>query len=397
MLLRRVQRRLGDDQPHARIAQAIIRLEDKGVTSYVVKYELARSLAATGQKRKATDLFVNLYRQTLDAGILPPIDQTFIEAMKGSDTNPFGNSRLAEKGFPGFMRTVCDRLCQRHQQPAAIALAWQCRQLGQPHVANRLFDQATAESDEQQLATQLAALNYLLLVKDYDRALTTIDPLLTRAENEKYPSLWRLAARVAEDGQRLAQSIRYMETALELEFENLPQHYSVKELRERYGQLFDRYLQLAKLTTVAGEAAPEEFISRSIQAADRWRVLDLDVTQACQQASRLLASLGLDQLAWDYLTTPLAMKPNEAAAWLDLAQKLGSEKSYDLASRAYASAHDAEPTNAQILWDQAQLLKRAGRADEARALYEQIARGQWQPRFQSLQRRAQSIVAAASE
>ena len=56
VLLRRVQRRLGDDQPHARIAQAIIRLEEKGVTSYVVKYELARSLAATGTEEEGNRL-----------------------------------------------------------------------------------------------------------------------------------------------------------------------------------------------------------------------------------------------------------------------------------------------------------------------------------------------------
>ena len=86
------------------------------------------------------------------------------------------------------------------------------------------------------------------------------------------------------------------------------------------------------------------------------------------------------------------MKPNEATAWLDLARSLSGQGRYELASRAYRSAYDAEPTNAQILWDQARLLERAGRSAEAHEVYDKIARGQWQPRFQSLQERAQRLV-----
>ncbi len=391
VLLRRVQRRLGNDQPTGRIAEAIIQLEQQGVASYVVKYELARSLAAQGQRQSARDLFIDLYRETLAAGLLPPLDKTFSDAIQGSDVNPFGDGKLPEKGLAGFLRAVCDHLIQQNQRPTAIALAWQCRQLDHDALADRLFDQTLAGLDEQQFLTRLSALNYLILAKDHDRFLKLLAPLLTHVEYEKSSSLWRLAARVAEDAGRLAQAVRYVERALDLDYDNLPPRYNVEEVRRRYQQLFEKYQQLARFTTITGEAPPTEFVSRLIQATDRWRALDSDVTPSCQQASQLLASLGLQELAWDYLTTPLAMKPNEATAWLTLAQQLGSERSYDLASRAYAAAYEAEPTNAQILWDHAQSLEQAGQTQDAQTLYEQIARGRWQPRFESLQRRAQRI------
>ena len=60
----------------------------------------------------------------------------------------------------------------------------------------------------------------------------------------------------------------------------------------------------------------------------------------------------------------------------------------ELADRAYAATCDAEPTNAQYLWDRAACLRQAGRLEEARKLYRRIADGSWQPRFAGIQRDA---------
>ena len=106
--------------------------------------------------------------------------------------------------------------------------------------------------------------------------------------------------------------------------------------------------------------------------------------------------MGREDLAWDYLTTPLAMKPNEAAAWLNLAETLRDDGNLELAVRAYETAFEAEPTNAQILWDHAQLLEHAGRTKQARKLYSQIAGGQWQPRFSRIKHQAERIETRVS-
>ncbi|HMF13630.1 MAG TPA: hypothetical protein VKE94_15030, partial [Gemmataceae bacterium] len=64
----------------------------------------------------------------------------------------------------------------------------------------------------------------------------------------------------------------------------------------------------------------------------------------------------------------------------------------DLADRAYTAAFEAEPTNAQILWDRATNLRQAGKVQEAKMLYRQLAEDTWQPRFAWLQTQARWMM-----
>src|SRR5262249_36573176 len=137
---------------------------------------------------------------------------------------------------------------------------------------------------------------------------------------------------------------------------------------------------------------PEGFRERAVRAADRWRALDREAGPPCQAAARILQRLGERDLGWDYLTTPVGLRPNEADPWVALAQGLGHQGALDLADRAYAAASEAEPTNAQILWDRAENLRQAGRNADALRLLRRIAEGRWQPRFQGLQAQARLRV-----
>src|SRR5262249_51358925 len=126
----------------------------------------------------------------------------------------------------------------------------------------------------------------------------------------------------------------------------------------------------------------------TVRAADRWRALDRESEKPCEAAAKILRTLGAEELAWDYLTTPIGQRPNEADPWVSLAQTLAKEGNLDLADRAYTAAFEAEPTNAQILWDRAQLLRQAGKHGPAKELVAQLATGEWDARFQSLKAQA---------
>jgi thioredoxin-like negative regulator of GroEL len=91
---------------------------------------------------------------------------------------------------------------------------------------------------------------------------------------------------------------------------------------------------------------------------------------------------------WDYLTTPVALHPNQAEPWVDLGHTLARQGEWQLADRAFAAAFEAEPTNAQLLWDRARNLTQAGQAREAEKLYRRLAEGNWQPRFAGLRDQA---------
>jgi tetratricopeptide (TPR) repeat protein len=396
-LLRRLQRRYGDSQPHGRIAEALIELEKHGTISYAIKYELARSLAASGEKDQAQALFVQLYKEVLDEGVLPPIDHAFRAALQESQ-DPFGSDSDGEKGFHAMMRGACAQLIERKQRPMAIALAWQCRQLDEAALGDILVDQVlTGVPDDEQLRITLAGLEYLVQAGKHDRAEALLQALLSSEPYSESPTLWRLAARVASDGGRLARSVTHLERAMDLEYASLPKSYNVEQVREQYSELFASYHELATIVAAPDADPPLDLVARAIEAADRWRSLDTDVTDACNNAARFLSELGREDLAWDYLTTPLALKPNEATAWLNLAQTLRNDGNFDLSARAYTSAFEAEPTNAQILWDHAQLLEQAGHGKEARTLYSQIADGDWQPRFNRIKHQAEQIDARGDQ
>jgi Flp pilus assembly protein TadD len=180
---------------------------------------------------------------------------------------------------------------------------------------------------------------------------------------------------------------------MELEFRELPPVVDLQSFGNEYGQLLNHYQQLASAMLLLEQKAPGDFLAKVVRAADRWRSVSPDPLQACMLAGRVLRTAGAADLAWDYYTTPLGHKPNESAPWLNLAKALQADNSPMLADRALAQAFDAEPTNAQILWDRAANLVQAGRANEARALYQLLADGQWQDRFLWLQNEAKRKLA----
>ena len=179
---------------------------------------------------------------------------------------------------------------------------------------------------------------------------------------------------------------------MDIEYRRLPEVVNLQAVRSDYSALLGRYEQLAQAIATLEKDPPAGLLVKVVAAADRWRAIDADDTAACQLAARILQAMGARELAWEYLTTPLAMRPNEAGPWTALASTLKQQGEFELADRAYASAFEAERTNAQVLWDRAQLLQQLGRFDEARGLYRQIAEGTWPRQFNGIRSRARQYV-----
>ena len=79
----------------------------------------------------------------------------------------------------------------------------------------------------------------------------------------------------------------------------------------------------------------------------------------------------------------------DGVKWTRL-DEIGPTERLDLAELAYTEAFNAEETNAQILWDHAEMLEGAGRKSEARELYVQIAESKWGRAFHAVQNRARA-------
>ncbi len=238
-------------------------------------------------------------------------------------------------------------------------------------------------------------MEYLFAVEDFEQADSRVREVLEIKPLQQVPSIWRLAGKIAERrGERIRQ-FDCLEKALDLEFSRMPAVFNVEPIRRDYAALLNHYEWLAEAARGLHVAPPPDLLARTVRAADRWRSLDSDVTSACDQAAKILRLLGgaeANALAWDFVTTPLAIKPNESGPWLSLAQSATREGNLALADQCYEAAIAAEPTNAQILWDRAMLLERHSQTSRSRELLKQLAERDWQPRFESLKAQARQTV-----
>ena len=368
------------------VAKAAQKFEDARGLGYHARYEAARALASAGDWDKARGLFEKLYADALRWGVLPPIESQFRNAILTGGAK--GRQR-----WTALMRETSAGLIAKQALPAAVVLAWQCHQLGDRSLAEDLLAAALAEAKgDSRLPATLTAIQFLHHTGQHPRADAIIEPLLKDEQLSGYASLWRLGALLAQRRGRLASSLARLERAMEIHYGDLPEVINVRAVRVDYGALLGRYEQLAQAIATLEKRPPAGLLRRIIRAADRWRALDPDDTAACQSAAKILQALGARELAWEYLTTPLATKPNEAAPWSNLARTLKQQGELDLAQRAYASAFDAERTNAQILWERARLLQRLGRGEQARKLYRQIAEGTWPRQFNGVRAQARNYL-----
>jgi tetratricopeptide (TPR) repeat protein len=382
LILSRLQEQSKDARFQAQVVEAWQRLANQPGLAYVAPYEQARALRRCGRTKEAADLFRRLYRQALAEGVVPPIDDVFRYTLQ--DEKPGTN------GWTTLMSEAADTLLKARRRPAVVALAWQCRQFGSLALADDLLARAVRDpaDDVERLSVTLPAVEYLLLTRQDAAASRLLQSLLDHPQFGQSPGLWRLAGRIAEACGDADRSIVCLEKALDREYQDLPPVIDLQQERQDYGRLLEHYEAVASAAGRGRLVVPTDLLARTVRAADRLRALDRDGTLPYQPAARILNALGARDLAWDYLTTPIALKPNEAEPWRGVAEALVQQGARDLADRAFQAAFDAEPTNAQLLWDRAENLRRLGKRSEAKELLRRVADGEWQPRFNGLKSQA---------
>jgi hypothetical protein len=371
------QTMVADPAVHKAMAGASKLCGDSAGLAYIARYELARVLGKRRDHELAGKQYRELYLETLEQGAIGPVDNDFRDCLNNG----------GRPGYDDLMREAAAKLAKRGQQLQIVALAWQAHLLGESKVADELLAQAVSasKSGQQRGLVRLAIVQYLAQTKQVVRADVLLQVVLTEEPFRQSPALWRWAAHLAAQRNLVARAVACLDHALDLEFRDLPQVINLKEVRDDYKYLLQQYQQVANAMVILERQPPKEFIAKVVSAADRWRVLDPDPAEVCQLTAKILQTVGAHDLAWDYMTTPIGLGPNQAAPWLQLAQSFQGDGEHDLADRAYAEAFEAESTNAQILWDRAQNLLQAGRTNEGLALYRALATGQWQERFQGLQ------------
>ncbi|MHC4179507.1 MAG: hypothetical protein ACYSWU_18500, partial [Planctomycetota bacterium] len=274
------------------LGETVLKFQRIPALAYIARYEHARGMLDGGDANKARELFAKLYQETLDQGFLPPIDGSFRHAFHRGQDGP--------QKWQAMVRRTSAELIADGARAAAVRLAWQIRQVGDQPLAEELLGLALAGTpEEEQLPTTLAAVEYFWHAGQHARADAVLQPLLENKTYAKSPSLWRLAAMLAETRGMTARSLSCTERAMEIEYEHLPDVVNLQRIRNDYGRLLSRYQQLAAAIATLQAEPPREFVGRVVRAADRWRQVDPDPTAACQAAARILGDLGVGRLRFE--------------------------------------------------------------------------------------------------
>jgi hypothetical protein len=359
------------------------------ILGYCARYEQARLCWESGQADRARALFVQAYRRCEQEGRLPPIDAAFRQALRQEGGRP--------DAWTPLLREEGDRLLLRQDTLGVLTLARQAALLDDQRLADELSATVLRQvaHDPRPPALGVAAIEYLWATHQYQRADALVGSLLAKSAYADRPSLWRLAARLAGERHHAERQRDCLDRALELEYRHLPEEIDLEAVRQDYGTLLGQYERLADALATVHQPPPADLLKRVISAADRWRALDVDGTAPSLSAARILQALGREDLAWDYLTTPLAGRTDDPSAALELARTLAREGSANLADRAFRLAGEADPTNGLVVWERAQNLEQAGKPAEARQVLRHLAEGTWSVQYLELQRQARGRVGGA--
>jgi tetratricopeptide (TPR) repeat protein len=350
--------------------------------AYLAKYERVQCLVRGGLPNTARMTFDDLYRKTLDAGAVPVIDAQIKSLPPAEDGTTWESLLVSAAG----------ELTRQGRPANALAVANQCWILSGAPLARQAYAQIAPRFFEFPVPLRFATAVFLARVGDRAQAEELLRPLLKEKEFADDPLVWRLAADLAGQAGSVARKVACLEKALDLEFAAMPETFDVAALRQDYDALLTGYGDLVAACKMADAAIPTDLATRVIKFADRWRSLDPDPTAACQKASRVLRQLGESELAWEYLTSPLAAGTNQAEPLKKLGDELQQSGELDLAAKALGAAYAAEPTNAELLWQQVTLLMQAGKSSEAQPLLRKLADGTWQPRFATYQSQARALL-----
>ncbi|HTU21642.1 MAG TPA: hypothetical protein VMG10_26635, partial [Gemmataceae bacterium] len=213
--------------------------------------------------------------------------------------------------------------------------------------------------------------------------------LLADPEQAKRSSLWRYAARLADQRKQYDSALRYLRQALDLERN---QRHDLLSLRRDFTWFLSLSEQRVCELIAQNRSVPRELLDWVMAIADQWRAVDGMDVEPCDRAGNILRLAGERELAWSYVTSPAALQRGTAADWLALALRQHARNDYELAERAFAVAASLEPGNAEIVWERALNHRAAGCRDAAHTLLRQLDNSSWAERYREFQLRARCAL-----
>jgi tetratricopeptide (TPR) repeat protein len=382
-LLSVVEKALPHDRFGEDFAATAQRFENNPALAMWARQERVRTLFRAGRHRKARNLYRELLTNLLQSGSMPRIDAEIRTLYREHNGEPSWNKLVADIG---------GRILESGLPRTALMFSIQLRSLGDSEAAGWLLQQVLDSIDPAERPdVALLAIEQLRALQN-NQSWDLMAAVVQVQELSEWSDLWHYAATVADEAGRKRRALDHLEHAVQLDFRNRPDVINLQSLRADYSSLLQRFEELVDASATLELPPPEELMARIIRAADQWRSIDDDDTQCCQMAARILTKLNRRDLAWAYITTPLAESSGESTQWISLAESLSGQNQWELADVAWQRAFEFEQTNPDILLRHAELLQANGQIRRSRQLLQRIIQGSWQSRFSGTVNKARQLL-----
>lgn len=350
------------------------------------------SLASKDERlvRQARELFLDEIRvkagRSQPPSLRPEIRQAYVSFEQTREGQPC-------VAWGDVIREASQGWLEDGQGLAMLGWAQSALTMGEPALATELYEKARArQSGPASPEWNELALKFCKAAGRWDEAFARNEAIRQAQHPQPTTTTLRDAAEIAFHQKRFAEWIRLLNQASQREFAALPKLVNLQVLRQEYDQLFTAMEQRVEQVVAASPEERKELAVILQEAAERWRSVDDDDTACCHRTARALGRLGEEARAWDYWTTPLAEMPDQSAVWMAFADAMNAAQRFTEADRAWTTAFVCEPTNPEILLKHAQFLAATGQRLRANVLLDQIARGEWQPRFEAIKTQAKTML-----
>jgi Vault protein inter-alpha-trypsin domain/FecR protein len=382
-LLSAMQPQLDSNAFRIRFATVAQRYESSPMLAGLVRTVRIQTLFAAGETAEARKLFRQWHRWMLSQGVVPAIDAEVYAAFVADD---------GEAEWADMIAATTDELVDQSRFVSALMISSQMRELGETELANHTLEKILAVlSVKANPYASLLLIDQLKQLQD-PRSETLFSEAIELPMLADVAAIWRYSSEIADATNHKGEALRRLEKAVQLEFETRPAVINIETVNADYTELMNRYDQLVDAVNLVETTVPDDLALRIIRATDQWRSLVDDDTTPCRLASDVLVKLNLTEIAWDYLTTPLADNSGESGPWKSLAESLVKNDSIDLADMAWTRAFEFEQTNPEILLSHARMLQQHGQRQKARRLVQKVVGGKWQPRFSKTVDQARQLL-----
>lgn len=224
-----------------------------------------------------------------------------------------------------LIRKAAKQFVEKKERVAVLLLARQCRELDDAPLADDLLAVALDDlpAGKERFGLTMAVVETFLANGQHQEAERALQTLLDD-QDVSGRQVWRLAAKVAEAREQNGKAMEYFDRALDAEFSSLPEIINTEAVDRDYGKLLSHYQELAESMLTLKVQPPPDFLPKVIRTADRWCSLTRKPQAPCDWAAAILRKFNERDLAWDYLTTPIAMRPKESEPWVNLAESLSA-------------------------------------------------------------------------